>query len=71
MDALGANPALVASLVRPTIDLSLTGGFVNGSFANQSNSASPLRSAPGAIPAAAIAFPVVPGKLTLAAGATP
>lgn len=71
LDALGANPALLSSFTRPTVDLSLTGAFLSGTFTNSANSNSPIQTAPGAIPAAAIAIPILPGKLTVAAGLTP
>ena len=43
VDALAANPAGLAALNAPTLDLNLSGLLARGSFSNSSNADSPMR----------------------------
>ena len=71
IDSLGANPAGLALVGSPTLDLSLTGIFARGSFSNSVNSAAPLKDAPGAIPYGAFAARVAHSRFTIGLGVVP
>ena len=57
-DALTLNPAGLTALTGPTVNLSVTGIFARGSFANASNSESPMSSNNGFVPFVSIGSPL-------------
>jgi long-subunit fatty acid transport protein len=57
-DALAMNPAGLAVLSAPTVNLSVAGIFARGSFSNASNNASPMSSNYGIVPFGAFGSPV-------------
>jgi long-subunit fatty acid transport protein len=57
-DALVLNPAGLAELAAPTVNLSVTGIFARGSFSNASNNASPMSSNDGFVPFGAFGAPL-------------
>jgi long-subunit fatty acid transport protein len=57
-DALSLNPAGLAALTAPSVNLSLTGIFARGSFSNASNNASPMATNNGFVPFGAFGTPL-------------
>jgi long-subunit fatty acid transport protein len=57
-DALSLNPAGLAALNAPSINLSITGIFARGSFSNASNNASPMATNNGFVPFGAFGSPL-------------
>ena len=68
LDALSANPAALSEVRRPTLDLGLDAGRVDGEFSNRSNDSAGLSDA-GVKPHGALAYPL--GPVTLALGFIP
>jgi long-chain fatty acid transport protein len=71
LDALAANPAGLASLDSPIVDLSLAGVFARGSFSNSVNSNAPLETSPGVVPYGAFGTPLGKSRFSIAIGETP
>jgi hypothetical protein len=70
LDALSLNPAGLASLRGPVLNLSVLGSRARGSFTNATNQNSPMSFTAGAIPYGAVATPVG-NRWTIAAGFLP
>jgi len=71
IDALAANPAGLAMVGNPSLDLSLTSIFARGSFSNSVNSNVPLNDAPGVIPYGAFGAPIGHSRFSLGLGVVP
>ncbi|MEO7143239.1 MAG: outer membrane protein transport protein [Bryobacteraceae bacterium] len=71
LDALAANPAGLASLSAPTVDLSLSAVFARGSFSNSVNHDAPLQSAPGVMPYGAFGTPIGHSRFSFGLGFLP
>lgn len=63
LDAIAINPAGLALLGAPTVDLGFEGVFARGKFINRANSGAPLDSN-GAIPYGAFGTPLGSGRFT-------
>jgi long-subunit fatty acid transport protein len=73
-DALGAlstNPAGLAFLSSPTLDLSMSAVFARGSFSNSVNNDSPMTTSPGVIPYGAFGMPIGKSKFNVGLGFAP
>ncbi len=73
-DALGAlstNPAGLAFLNSPTLDLSMSAVFARGSFSNSVNTNSPMTTSPGVIPYGAFGMPIGKSKFNVGLGFAP
>ena len=57
-DALSLNPAGLAAMTAPTVNLSITGIFARGSFSNASNNNSPMATNNGFIPFGSVGTPL-------------
>jgi long-chain fatty acid transport protein len=71
LGALAANPAGLASLGGPALDLSVTTIFARGSFSNSANNGSPLRDSPGALPYGAFGMPIGHSRFSFGVGFVP
>jgi long-chain fatty acid transport protein len=71
LDALALNPAGLAELSAPTLNLTATGIFARGSFSNAANVDSPMRRNNGLIPFGAFGMPLGHSRWTVAAGFMP
>jgi long-chain fatty acid transport protein len=69
--ALAANPAGLASLGGPSLDLSVTTVFARGSFSNSANNGAPLRDSPGALPYGAFGMPIGHSRFSFGLGFVP
>ncbi|HEY2646601.1 MAG TPA: hypothetical protein VGI34_06490, partial [Candidatus Acidoferrales bacterium] len=73
-DALGAlstNPAGLAFLSAPTLDLNMSAVFARGSFSNSVNTNSPMTTSPGVIPYGAFGMPIGKTRLNVGLGFAP
>src|ERR1700733_12315002 len=73
-DAIGAlstNPAGLAFLSSPTLDLSMSAIFARGSFSNSVNNNSPMTTSPGVIPYGAFGMPIGKSRLSFGVGFAP
>ena len=71
LDAVEGNPAGLAAVVRPSLDLSAVGLYVDGTFQNAANLDARTRGLAGALPFGAFAVPLGHSPWVLAAGLTP
>ena len=66
--ALSWNPAGLASLDQPEVDIALAALSARGTFANRVDSNGLLRDAQGVVPDGAVAFPLQHGRFVVAGG---
>lgn len=71
IDALALDPAGLALLSRPTVNLGAGGSLASGSFSNSVNSQSPMRWNAGIVPFGGFGVPIGHSRWTLAAGFMP
>lgn len=71
LDALAANPAGLNSVGSRTVDLSITGMFLRGSFSNSVNSNAQLNTGAGAIPYGAFGMPIGHSRWSVGVGVLP
>jgi long-chain fatty acid transport protein len=73
-DAIGAlttNPAGLAFLNSPTLDMNMSAIFARGSFSNSVNTNSPMTTSPGVIPYGAFGMPIGKSKFSFGVGFAP
>lgn len=70
LDAMAMNPAGLAVLGAPRLDVSVAGMFARGTFTNSANSNGPLNSN-GAVPYGALAIPIGNSRFTVGVAALP
>ncbi len=71
LDSLSLNPAGLAGIRGPVLDVSAEGLLARGSFSNAANVNSPMRFNAGAIPSGAFGLPVGNSRWSIAAGFVP
>jgi long-chain fatty acid transport protein len=69
--ALASNPAGLASLSGPSLNLSVTTVFARGSFSNSANTNSPLHDSPGALPYGGFGMPIGHSRFSFGVGFVP
>lgn len=71
LDAMSVNPAGLAALDGPTVDLSIAGVFARGSFTNSVNQNAPLNDSPGVVPYGAFGMPIGKSRFSFGVAEVP